>query len=162
MINSVDRVLERACASLREVIIPQLHGDHVRAQAFGIVQALEGLRLVADRAMRPLREQVAIQEAGIAEVLAVLSAHGAPVWTAAPLPADAGEAAVARDRGEAFLGTLLRFLAEHEERLPRTVREEADAILRRTIRDQLAVELRLVPKPMFTAISSGREDGAVG
>lgn len=154
MINSLDRVLQGACTSLREVIIPGLEGDHLRSQAFGIIQALEGLRLVVDWAMPPLLEQIAIQDAVIAECLAMLEGTGAPAWAPVPTPASGAEALRARDHGEAFIGDLLRFLPERE--LPSATADRARAILRKAMGDQLAVEMRHVPKPMFSEISSGQ------
>ena len=68
MSHSFDRLIDGMIETIRSRVMPQLGDASVRGQAYGVVYALEGLKLSADWAVAPLQKQIVLQDEAFAEV----------------------------------------------------------------------------------------------
>ncbi len=68
MSHSFDHLIDGMIETIRSRVMPQLVDASVRGQAFGVIYALEGLKLSADWAAAPLLRQIALQDEAFAEV----------------------------------------------------------------------------------------------
>ena len=69
MSQSFDLLIDGMIEAIRSRILPQLSDDFVRGQAYGIIYALNGLKLSADWATAPLQSQIELQDKAFADVI---------------------------------------------------------------------------------------------
>jgi hypothetical protein len=152
MNNSLDRLIEGMVETLRREILPNLEGEFVRGQAYGVIYALKSLQLRASWSPAFLLAPFgALRE--LAEATAELPAEAPHVLLPDELPHDAGQLEKLRDTGDAAVSALIGWLAAHEH-------PAGDAAVRAYIHRQLKHELKTSAKPMFAEISLGKEQEA--
>jgi hypothetical protein len=162
MSASFDRLIDGMIDTLHAHVLPK-SDEFVRGQLFSVIFALNGLKLSADWKAGPLLEQVRLQDAAFVEVgrLAHTMAH--PPLPATPRTNGAEEVVrieALRNDGDRQLGELLFWATGEGARAadPATARE-IERVLRRSICDQLKIEIATTPKSMLEQISGG--EGAV-
>ncbi|MBR0687747.1 hypothetical protein JQ594_17585 [Bradyrhizobium manausense] len=147
--------------ALRSHVLPRNGDEFVRGQIFSTIFALNSLKLTADWKAGPLLEQVRVQDAALAEVGRLAKMEHPPIPA---LPRTQGAAAdsaaveALRDDGDRILGELLFWASSEDARTANpAVAGEIELLLRRSICDQLKVELAMTPKSMLHQIATGEE-----
>jgi hypothetical protein len=162
MSTSFDRLIDGMIEALRSHVLPRSSDEFVRGQIFSTIFALNGLKLTADWKTGPLLEQVRVQDAALAEVGRLAGKMEHPPIPALPrtegVAPDSAAAEALRDDGDRILGELL-FWASSEEtrRADPDAAREIELFLRRSICEQLKVELAMTPKSMLHQIATGEE-----
>jgi hypothetical protein len=161
MSKSFDLLMDGMIETVRLRILPQLSDDSIRGQAYGIIFALNGLKLAADWAVAPLRSQIMLQDKAFAEFTRLAAGMNGPdvpsgdrVMPDAPESADLEQL---RNDGDRKLGELLMWASGAGAA---TDPERAKAIrtmLRRSISEQLKVDISIMAKPMFHELATGEE-----
>ena len=162
MSASFERLIDGMIDALRSHVLAKSDDDFVRGQVFSIIFALNGLKLTADWKAGPLLEQVRLQDAAFAEVrpLAEKMAHPhIPVTPRAEQStADPAKIEALRDEGDRILGELLLWAGSGSARqADPTASGKIERLLRRSICDQLKVEIGMTPKSMLHQIATGEE-----
>jgi len=159
---SFERLIDGMIDALRGHVLAKSDDDFVRGQVFSIIFALNGLKLTADWKAGPLLEQVRLQDSAFAEVrsLAANIAHPhIPVTPrAGESTADPAKIEALRDEGDRILGELLLWAgSESARQADLAASSEIERLLRRSICDQLKVEIGMTPKSMLHQIATGEE-----
>ncbi len=149
MNNSLGRLIDGMVETLRQDILPNLEGEFVRGQLYGVIYALKSLQLRASWSSSFLLEQISALRA-LREATTSLPAEAPRVTLPAALPHDAGELEALRDAGDAAVSALIGWLATHEH-------PAAETAVRAYIHRQLKHDLQTSAKPMFAEISLGKE-----
>jgi len=164
MSTSFDRLIDGMIEALQSHVLPRSGDEFVRGQIFSTIFALNGLKLTADWKAAPLLEQVRVQDAALSEVgrLAVRMKH--PPIPALPrtegIAADPVVVEALRDDGDRILGELLFWASSEDARgADPSAAREIELLLRRSICEQLKVELAMTPKSMLHQIATGEEGG---
>lgn len=161
MNNSFSRLIDGMCATLRSEVLARLDDEFARGQVFGVINLLNTFKVRADWSTTFLVEQIAVQQAAIAEALAGCRAAGAAPGIEAPaaLPTTTpiADLMASRDANNRVIGELLTWLDQHREAQPGAV-SAAEPVLRRAMRAETELELKYSPRPLFAEMSSGRED----
>lgn len=164
MSKSHDRLIDAAIDSLQAYILPTVNDDFARGQLFSVIFALNYLKLSGDWKLQPLLQQIQIQDAAFAKLLK-LERH--PDWPPIPTtpryPENVGSAEaleILRDEGDRLIGQMLMCLMNYQDH--QCVDEEVtqERILRSAVREQLKVELNLVPTSMLSSITAGNNGAA--
>lgn len=164
MSASFDRLIDGMIEALRSHVLPRSGDEFVRGQIFSTIFALNGLKLTADWKAGPLMEQVRIQDAALAEVARLSGKMKHPPIPTLPRAecamADSAAVEALRDDGDRILGELLFWTrSEEASTADPAVAREIELFLRRSICEQLKVELAMTPKSMLHQIATG-EGGA--
>jgi len=156
--NSFERLIDGMIEALRLEIIPATQGDYSRGQAFGVIFLLQSLKLRAGWSTTFLQEQLA----ALLDLQAALSKiDGMP--RDAPVPLVSGHASTPqameqmRDAGDERVGALIDWLQTHRETLAPGVADAVDAATNAYIRRQLRYDIQTSAKPMFAALTLGKE-----
>ena len=160
MNNSFDRLLTGLIATLRQEIIPQLDGEFVRGQAFGIIYMLEFLRLRGSWSAAFLEPQLQALDS-LADSLANipgLPANAPRPQPGQPYPTRPTAMEALRDAGDEQVSQLIDWLGSHGATLDKNVADATDNALRAYIRQQLRHEIQTSARPMFAEISLGKEE----
>ena len=162
MSTSFDRLIDGMIEALRSHVLPRSGDEFVRGQIFSTIFALNGLKLTADWKPGPLLEQVRVQDAVLAEVGRLAGKMKHPPIPALPrtegATADSAAVEALRDDGDRLLGELLFWASCEDARTADSaVASEIEQLLRRSICDQLKVELAMTPKSMLHQIATGEE-----
>jgi hypothetical protein len=161
MSQSFERVLDGAIEALRTSILPHLSDSFVRGQAYGVIFALNGLKLGADWAAGPLLAQVALQDKAFEAV-----SHFAAELSHPPLPAlprfaggitDGGALEALRDEGDRQLGALLMWASTEAAAGDQAVAGEIRDTLRRFMRELMTLEIGTMAKSMFHELATGED-----
>lgn len=161
MNNSFPRLIDGMVATLHDSVLPNLKGDFVRGQVYGIVYILNQMKIRGDWSVTFLLEQITAQEAMFAELerlAADLPVHPpAFVHPALSEPVAAHKLEALRNEGNQCIGSILTWLREHREVIKS---DKADAI-DRVIRDYLLLEIRIEMKntarSLFAEMSQNTE-----
>jgi hypothetical protein len=156
--NSFERLIDGMIDALRLDIIPNTQGEYPRGQAFGVIFLLQSLKLRAGWSPAFLQEQLT----ALRDLEAALSGidglpADAPVPRLADCPATPEAMVELRDAGEERVGALIDWLPFHREALAPGVAASIEAATNDYIRRQLRHEIQTSAKPMFAAISLGKE-----
>ena len=161
MSQSFDLLIEGMIEAIRSRILPQLSDDFVRGQAYGIIYALSGLKLSADWAIAPLRRQIELQDETFADVVRLGAGLGHPKLPDGPrLRPDAPASADLerlRNEGDRKLGEVLKWTSGPGAAADPEAAKAIQAMLRRSMRDQLKVDISIMAKPMFHELATGEE-----
>jgi hypothetical protein len=162
MSTSFDRLIDGMIEALRSHVLPRSGDEFVRGQIFSTIFALNGLKLTADWKAGPLLDQVRVQDAALAEVERLAATMKHPPIPALPrteaAAADAAAVEALRDDGDRILGELLFWASSEDARTADpAVASEIERLLRRSICEQLKVELAMTPKSMLHQIATGEE-----
>jgi hypothetical protein len=161
MSQSFDLLIDGMIETIRSRILPQLDDDFVRGQAFGIIYALNGLKLSADWSIAPLRDQIALQDKAFAEFVRLGAGLAHPDVPAGPrvLPSipESADLERLRNDGDRKLGELLNWTsgagADADAERARLIQ----STLRHIIRDQLKVDISIMAESMFHELATGEE-----
>lgn len=160
MNNSLPRLVAGMNATLRDVILPNLHDDFARGQAFGIIYMLNSIARRAAWSNEFLGEHLhALDDLG-REVAAIAPQLPRPAPAAVPDLPRAAELEALRDDGDARVCELIDWLAAHRASLPAWTAAQVDAALHRYMARQLKWDMATSAKPMFEEISRGAEANA--
>ena len=160
MNNSLPRLIDGMCATLRSEVLTRLDDEFARGQVFGVINLLNTFKLRADWSTGFLIEQIASQQAALDGVAALLGdvpfapAAGTP---AAPTATPVAELLALRDDGNRRIGQWLDWLDRQRASLAPDAVANGEALLRQAMRDELRIELRNAPRPLFAEMSSGSE-----
>lgn len=162
MSTSFDRLIDGMIEALRSHVLPRSGDEFVRGQIFSTIFALNGLKLTADWKAGPLLEQVRVQDTALAEVGRLAATMKHPPLPALPraegAAVDAAAVEALRDDGDRVLGELLFWANSEDARMADpAVAREIEQLLRRSICEQLKVELAMTPKSMLHQIATGEE-----
>jgi hypothetical protein len=165
MSQSFDLLIDGMIETVRSRILPQLSDDFVRGQAYGIVYALNGLKLAADWAVAPLLSQVVLQDKAFAEVARLGAGLDHPEVPSGPrvLP-DAPESAELerlRNEGDRKLGELLMWTSGPGAAADPDGAKAIQTTLRRIVCAQLKIDISTMARPMFHELATGEESGPV-
>ncbi|MGY4314874.1 hypothetical protein [Bradyrhizobium sp. JR3.5] len=164
MSASFERLVDGIIDALQIHVVPNSDDDFVRGQVFSAIYALNGLKLAADWKVGPLLEQVRLQDDTLAAVKRLADGAAHPEIPTTPrIPSDLSDTAAIealRDDGDRRLGQLLLWASGADARAAnRDAAAEIEQLLRRSICDQLKVELATTPKSMLQQIAGGERDG---
>lgn len=162
MSTSFDRLIDGMIEALRSHVLPSNGDGFVRSQIFSIIFALNGLKLTADWKAGPLLEQVCVQDAAFAEVRRLAGKMEHPPIPTLPrtngVAADPSAIEALRDDGDRILGELLSWASSEDVRTANpAVARGIELFLRRSICEQLKVEIATTPKSMLHQIATGEE-----
>lgn len=161
MNNSFPRLIDGMVATLQEGVLPNLKGDFLRGQVYGVIYILNQMKVRGDWSVTFLAEQIAAQQAMFAEVerLAERLPLRPPafVYPAFTEVLTAHKLEALRNEANQCIGDMLKWLREHREVIKS---DKADAI-DRVIRDYLLLEIRIEMKntarSMFAEMSQNTE-----
>jgi hypothetical protein len=162
MSASFERLIDGMIDALRSHVLAKTNDDFVRGQVFSIIFALNGLKLTADWKAGPLLEQVRLQDSAFAEVRSLAEKMAHPHIPVTPRAeestADPAKIEALRDEGDRILGELLLWAGSESARQADPVASsEIERLLRRSICDELKVEIGMTPKSMLHQIATGEE-----
>ena len=165
MSKSFDLLIDGMIETIRSRILPELSESSVRGQAYGIIFALNGLKLAADWAVAPLRSQVILQDRAFAEFRRLAAGLDGPdVPSGARVASDTPESADLerlRNEGDRILGELLLWTSGPVAGTDPERARAIQAMLRQFISDQLKVDISIMAKPMFHELATGEEPESV-
>lgn len=156
MNNSLDRLLDGMCATLRSQIIPRLEDEFARGQAFGLIYMMNSIKLRAEWSVGFLSDQLRLQADALGKLRAALAGRG-PALPDGALPqalTGAPELQALRDANDQAICDLIVWLATAD--LPD--RAAIEAILDDYMAAQARHELKTSARPMFAEMSRGTED----
>ena len=146
------KLLEAARLALADDVLPEIISDHARSQLAGVLDILSKFERTVTWSTDNLLERQKIIEAGLAAITECANRAGYPpppppllAATVSPLSRQSDfEQAV--NRAEQQLSGMADWLFGSGTALPSDLRNEVDAILRQTLRDDLIVERRLISR----------------
>ncbi len=161
MSHSFDHLIDGMIETIRSRVMPQLVDASVRGQAFGVIYALEGLKLSADWAAAPLLRQIALQDEAFAEVSRLAEGLDHPPIPSVPRPSpatsDGAELERVRNDGDRQLGALLLWASGSAAESDPVRAKAIEQALRLNMREQLKVDISIMPKSMFHELATGEE-----
>lgn len=163
MNNSLARLIDGMCATLRNEVIPRLDDEFARGQVFGVIYLLNTFKVRADWAVRFLAQQVAAQRSAFAEVAGLLKGHALAVTlpplppSEPPQPITAGELESMRDEGNRAIVALMAWAEQRREHLAPELGAGIEQALRRCMRAEIDIEMKNSARPMFAEMSAGAE-----
>lgn len=163
MNNSFPRLIDGMCATLRSEVLTRLDDEFARGQVFGVINLLNTFKLRADWSAGFLLQQIGAQRAAIEAVAALVKA--APTSTPAPAAPQVAEPQATpvaellalREAGNRHIGELLAWLDAARDQLGPAEAARIEALLRGAMREEIAIELKNSPRPLFAEMSSGQE-----
>jgi hypothetical protein len=164
MSQSFSHLIDGMIETIRSRIMPQLDDASVRGQAYGVIYALEGLKLSADWAIAPLIGQILLQDKAFAEVSDLARGLDHPEIPSVPrVAANISEGADLerlRNDGDRKLGALLLWTSSAAAKSDPGVARAIEQVLRRIMREQLKIDISIMPKSMFHELATGQESTA--
>jgi hypothetical protein len=161
MSHSFDHLIDGMIETIRSRVMPQLGDASVRGQAYGVIYALEGLKLSADWAVAPLLKQIVLQDEAFAEVSRLAQGLDHPPVPSVPrlssAASDGAELERLRNEGDRQLGALLLWASGSAAESDPTRAKAVEQILRLNMREQLKVDISIMPKSMFHELATGEE-----
>lgn len=157
MSQSYDRLIDAALESLRAHILPTVNDDFARGQLFSVMFALNYMKLAGDWKREPLLQQIRVQDTLFEELSRRAKRSD---WPEIPHAARNVENTIealetSRDEGDRYIGRLLMWLTDNRDHKKIEDADAIEGLLRTAIRDQLKIELNLVPASMLSSIASG-------
>lgn len=160
MNNSLNRLIDGIVIALEREIIPRVGDAYARGQAFAVMDLLRNMRPRLQWSREVTLAQVELQEAALGRVNDLC--HGQaehPPGYAPPAVAsatlDTTELEARRDRLEAELCGVLKWMSEHRARLDAAVAKSVEDTLAHYMREAVKRELALTANPLFAEISRG-------
>jgi len=157
---SLERLLEGIIATLRTDVIPNIGDGYARGQAVGVIDLLNNIGPRIEWARAPVA-------AAIAEKQTLLRALGKllpDLPQAAMVDCNVGsstvELAAERDRLDAAIGDALALIHASKPAGSAEALQQALALLKQHMHDELTREMKLTRKPLFAEIASGGDGKA--
>jgi hypothetical protein len=160
MNNSFPRLIDGMCATLRSEVLTRLDDEFARGQVFGVINLLNTFKARADWSVNFLSQQVSAQCSALNAVRDLLSGiEGAPAVAEhqAPSPITPAELQAQRDDANRDISQLLAWLATAPAALPADTAKAVEDQLRLAMRQEIEIELKNSPRPLFAEMSSGQE-----
>jgi len=164
MNNSFSRLIDGMNATLRKEVLTRLDDEFARGQVFGVINLLNTFKVRADWSAGFLVEQIAAQRQALDGIAALMHANpeapSLPPLPPGDMPAAVPIAALLdmRDDNNRAIAALLGWLDASRAQLPAGVALDIEQKLRTAMREELAIELRNSPRPLFAEMSSGSEE----
>ena len=160
MNNSLNRLIDGIVIALEREIIPRIDDAYARGQAFAVMDLLRNMRPRLEWSREVTLAQVGLQEAALRRVddLCRAQVERPPAYapqSAASITLDTKELEARRDRLEAELCGVLRWLTEHRTAIEATVAKSVEDTLTNYMREAVKRELALTAHPLFAEISRG-------
>ena len=155
MNNSFSRLIDGMCATLRTEVLSRLDDEFARGQVFGVINLLNTFKVRADWSAGFLLQQIEAQRVALDGVAALLGEP--PVSLAEPSATPIDELLALRDEGNRRISSRLAELDARRATLVPEVVRQAESLLRAAMRDEVAIELKNSPRPLFAEMSSGTE-----
>jgi hypothetical protein len=160
MNNSLNRLIDGIIIALEREIIPRVDDAYARGQAFAVMDLLRNMRPRLEWSREVTLAQVGLQEAALGRVddLCRGQAERPPAYAPPPAPSNTlgtKELEVRRDRLEAEVCSLLKWLAGHRAALDAAVAKSIEDTLTNYMREAIKRELALTANPLFAEISRG-------
>jgi hypothetical protein len=164
MSHSFNHLIDGMIETIRSRVMPQLGDASVRGQAYGVIYALEGLKLSADWAATPLLRQIGLQDEAFAELSRLAQGLDHPpipsIPRLSPTATDGAELERLRNDGDRQLGTLLLWASSKAAESDPDQAKAIEQMLRLNMREQLKVDISIMPKSMFHELATGEESTA--
>jgi len=163
MSQSFELLIDGMIETVRSRILPQLSDDSVRGQAYGVIFALNGLKLAADWAIAPLQRQITLQDKAFAEAARLGTALDHPLIPSVPrivsaIP-ESADLERLRNDGDRKLGELLLWSSGPGVAADPDRAKAIQTVLRQIICEQLKVDISIMAAPMFHELATGKELG---
>jgi hypothetical protein len=160
MNNSLNRLIEGIIIALEREIIPRVDDAYARGQAFAVMDLLRNMRPRLEWSREVTLAQVGLQEAALGQVgdLCRGQSERPPACappSAASITLDTKELEKRRDRLEAEVCGVLKWLMEHRGALDGAVAQAVEDTLTNYMREAVKRELALTANPLFAEISRG-------
>jgi len=160
MNNSLNRLIDGIIIALEREIIPRVDDAYARGQAFAVMDLLRNMRPRLEWSREVTLAQVGLQEAALKRVDDLCRgqterppAYAAP--SAASISLDTKQLEEQRDRLEAEVCGVLKWLTEHRDALDAAVAQAVEDTLTNYMREAVKRELALTANPLFAEISRG-------
>jgi len=160
MNNSLNRLIDGIVIALEREIIPRVDDAYARGQAFAVMDLLRNMRPRHEWSREVTLAQVGLQEAALGRVdeLCRGQTEHPPAYAPAS-PAsntlETRELEARRDRLEAEVCGVLKWLTEHRSALDAAVARSVEDTLTNYMRQAVKRELALTANPLFAEISRG-------
>ena len=164
MNNSFPRLIDGMCATLRSEVLTRLDDEFARGQVFGIINLLNTFKVRADWSAGFLLQQIAAQRTALEGVVALLEGQAGATTLpllhrqSPPQPMPIAELLALREEGNRSIGEALAWLDAGRAGLPPQTAEGIEKLLRTAMREEVGIELKNSPRPLFAQMSSGREE----
>jgi len=156
MTNSLERLFDGLIDVLHTRVIPRIDDEFARGQAFGALDVLRNLKVRVEWAVGPLRDDVAAELALADEIARLLGdAPTLPEECRHDPATTASELERTRDRIDAHLCAVLRWISEHRGQISADRAAEVEKAIRDQQRPRLKREVKLTAPPLFGEISRG-------
>ena len=159
MNNSFGRLIDGMCGTLREHVLPNLEDEFSRGQLYGVIFALNTLKVRGDWSTTYLSEELEAQRSALEELTRLAASVPIPApWAGAPSVPAATPAArleVRRNEGARALADALAWLTEHRGRIPVETASAMEAAIRSSARAEIEIEMKNSARPMFAEMSGG-------
>jgi hypothetical protein len=160
MNNSLNRLIDGIVIALEREIIPRVGDAYARGQAFAVMDLLRNMRPRLEWSREVTLAQVGLQEAALRRVddLCRGEVERPPAYKPPAAPSitlDTKELEARRDRLEAEVCGVLKWLTEHRTALDAAVAKSVEDTLTNYMREAVKRELALTANPLFAEISRG-------
>ena len=160
MNNSLNRLIDGIIIALEREIIPRIDDAYARGQAFAVMDLLRNMRPRLEWSRELTLTQIGLQEAALERVddLCRGQAERPPAYAPAAansITLDTRQLEERRDRLEAEVCGVLKWLTEHRSALEATVAQAVEDTLTNYMREAVKRELALTANPLFAEISRG-------
>lgn len=163
MNNSFHRLIDGMCATLRSEVLTRIDDEFARGQVFGVINLLNTFKVRADWSAGFLLQQIATQRQVLSAVEHVVAkgptADSLPTLPREiePVPTPIDALLAMRDRQNLQIETLLAWLDAQRGQLGCDAALQIETLLRTAMREELGIELKNSPRPLFAEMSSGQE-----
>lgn len=160
MNNSLNRLIDGIIIALEREIIPRVDDAYARGQAFAVMDLLRNMRPRLEWSREVTLAQVALQEAALRRVDDLCRGQGErpPAYDPPAVPSitlETQELEARRDRLEAEVCGVLKWLIGHRAALDATVATSVEETITNYMREAVRRELALTANPLFAEISRG-------
>jgi hypothetical protein len=160
MNNSLNRLIDGIIIALEREIIPRVDDAYARGQAFAVMDLLRNMRPRLEWSREVTLAQVVLQEAALGRVddLCRGRVERPPAYEPPAVPSitlDTKELEARRDRLEAEVCGVLKWLTGHRTALDAAVAKSVEETITNYMREAVRRELALTANPLFAEISRG-------
>ncbi len=160
MNNSLNRLIDGIIIALEREIIPRVDDAYARGQAFAVMDLLRNMRPRLEWSREVTLAQVGLQEEALKRIddLCRGQVERPPAYAppaAASITLDTKHLEARRDRLEAEVCGVLKWLTEHRGALDAAVAQSVEDALTNYMREAVKRELALTANPLFAEISRG-------
>jgi hypothetical protein len=160
MNNSLNRLIDGIIIALEREIIPRVDDAYARGQAFAVMDLLRNMRPRLEWSREVTLAQVGLQEAALRRVddLCRGLVERPPAYeppAALSVTLETKELEARRDRLEAEVCGVLKWLTGHRAALDTAVAKSVEETITNYMREAVRRELALTANPLFAEISRG-------